>query len=218
MKKLKYIKLFENFNKKETGIVLSDSYSKNGIEIIPNEKNWKSKLPGVDETHLYIFHNTKSTNLGSILSKGLEVNRMGKRHGHVEDYFTHRLISHRDGNVSIVVVLSKDEYYALAKGIIDNELYNVTIKDGIIPTHRIIGHIEIPNVKDGEHNTELIFYKNDKFNISKKLDILKEEMLDATNPFDLKKVDDKDIDDKDIDDKDIDDKDIDDTDFGDEWN
>jgi hypothetical protein len=205
MKKLKYVKLFENFNQKENGIIISNSYSKNGIEIIPNEKKWKFKLPEIDKKYIYILHNTNSQNLDSILSKGLKVNRMGKASGHVEDYFTDRLISHRGGNVSIVVVLSNDEYYALSRGIIDNEKYNITIKDGIIPPYRIIGYIEIPNVKDGEHNTELVFYKNDKFNISKKLDILKEEIPEFNSPFDLKKVDKQDIDELDID-------------FGDEWN
>lgn len=156
-------------------IILSNSYSKDDIKINPNDKNWKNKLPKMDG-YVLLFHNTSNNNLDNILSNGLKLNYLSKRSGHLDSYFGHDIISHRGGNVSIIVALTYDEEFKLRTGVENGKRYNIIIKDGIIQPERIIGYIEIPNTNDGEHNESLVFYKNDKFNPSIKLNIEKEEI------------------------------------------
>jgi len=180
MIKLKYVKLFENFNKE--GITISNSYSKDGTSIYPDYKNWKNKLPKINGQ--YLLHNTSSRNLDSILSNGLTLKKLGTSTSNdMDSYFGPDIISHRNGDASLVVIFSDDEYTKLSRGVENGIKYNFYIKDGVIPSERILGYIEIPNTNDGKHNESLIFYPNDKFNLNVKLNIKKEEIPDVDDIF-----------------------------------
>jgi hypothetical protein len=181
MIKLKYVKLFENFNKE--GIIISNSYSKDGFKIYLDDKKWKNKLPKINGQ--YLLHNTSSKNLDSILSNGLTLKKLGiSASNDMDSHFGRNIISHHNGDASLVVIFSDDEYTKLRSGVENDIKYNFYIKDGVIPSERILGYIEIPNTNDGKHNESLIFYPNDKFNLNVKLNIKKEEIQDvAANVF-----------------------------------
>jgi len=179
MRKLKYVKLFEKFNKE--GIILSNSYSKDGYKIYFDDKKWKNKLPKINGQ--YLLHNTSSEHLDSILSNGLTLKKLGiSTSNDMDSYFGPDIISHRNGDASLVVIFSDDEYTKLRSGVENGIKYNFYIKDGVIPSERILGYIEIPNTNDGKHNESLIFYPNDKFNLNVKLNIKKEEIQSLSTP------------------------------------
>ena len=174
MRKLKYIKLFENFNK-EDGVIISNSYSKDGFKIYPDDKNWKNKLVKIDGQ--YLLHNTNGKNLDSILSNGLTLKKLGiSASNDMDSHFGRDIISHHNGDASLVVIFRDDEYTKLRSGVENGIKYNFYIKGGVIPSERILGYIEIPNINDGKHNESLIFYPNDKFNLNVKLNIEKEKI------------------------------------------
>jgi len=176
MRKLKYVKLFEKFNKE--GIIISNSYSKDGFKIYLDDKKWKNKLPKINGQ--YLLHNTSSKNLDSILSNGLTLKKLGiSASNDMDSHFGRNIISHHNGDASLVVIFSDDEYTKLRSGVENDIKYNFYIKDGVIPSERILGYIEIPNTNDGKHNESLIFYPNDKFNLNVKLNIKKEEIQDV---------------------------------------
>jgi hypothetical protein len=180
MRKLKYVKLFEKFNKE--GIIISNSYSKDGFKIYLDDKNWKNKLPKINGQ--YLLHNTSSKNLDSILSNGLTLKKLGiSATNDMDSHFGRNIISHHNGNASLVVIFSDDEYTKLRSGVENGIKYNFYIKDGVIPSERILGYIEIPNTNDGKHNESLIFYTNDKFNLNVKLNIKKEIQSTSDNVF-----------------------------------
>lgn len=177
----KNVRLNENFNKKN-GVIISDSYTlKNGLNIHPNNKQWKNKLPKVDG--VYLLHNTFESNLNSILSDGFKFRLLGVN-GELDSYFRSDIISHKGGNTSIIVIFKQDEYYKLSTGVWEGVKYNIYIKDGVIPPERILGYIHIPNTSEGSHDERLIFYPNDKFNLKVKLNIVKENVTDDTSDED----------------------------------
>ena len=210
MRKLKYVKLFENFDE-ENGVIIANSYSKDGFKIYHDDKNWKNKLPKVDG--MYLLHNTNSKNLDSILSNGLKLKQLGDRSAQIDSYFGSDIISHRGGDASIIVIFKKDEFYKLQTGVEDGVKYNIFIKNGIIPSERILGYIHIPKTSDGRHDESLIFYPNDKFNLNVNLNIEREDVIDRysdDNPFGLgKNIDDENDDENDTENI---------PDFGSEWN
>jgi len=178
MRKLKYVKLFEKFNKE--GIIISNSYSKDGFKIYLDDKNWKNKLPKINGQ--YLLHNTSSKNLDSILSNGLTLKKLGiSASNDMDSHFGRDIISHHNGDASLVVIFRDDEYTKLRSGVENGIKYNFYIKGGVIPSERILGYIEIPNINDGKHNESLIFYPNDKFNLNVKLNIEKEKIQSTSD-------------------------------------